>query len=254
MMDAQILSKRLADYLGSEVRASEHARRISVLTPVDYPDRDGVVVYVEAKVGGYSVSDMGLTDAMLAPLPERRILRPARAIASRFEVDFKDGQVIAEVADEDGLPDACWRVAQAAAAIAAAPEFLAPPRPQSERSEIAEALADALIERGVAVERGKQIPGISGHVYRTSIVLPDSHLVVEPVEARQPQHIFDRARRVASEFLDLRSVNGFKFLAVLDDSDDDLGGEELLLRSVAEVERWSAHEDWIPKLGDPSSS
>lgn len=109
-------SKRLT---GSLAWLERHAGGICVLTPVEYPDADAVAVYVEqTSTGEYFVSDMsGADQRLIGSLNARAAANRARGITSRYDTRFVHGSVTA-LAPEEGVPDACWRVAQASAAVA----------------------------------------------------------------------------------------------------------------------------------------
>jgi hypothetical protein len=244
MTDASTIASRLADFLGTEIRASQSAGRIAVLTPAEYPDREGVTVYVEATPEGYMVSDLGVADAsMIGSVNERQMERPAAEIARRLDVSFEDGRMVSPATDED-LPEVCWRVAQASAAIAAAPLFAERRSPRASR-ELVDLLVSALTSRDVTVERERVIPGQSGHQHRASLYVPASETILEPVAGQQP---WRAAALVLAEFEDLRLMNGYRLCAVLDDRNADLEQEASLLGRVAKVMRWSQHDEWITQL------
>jgi hypothetical protein len=249
MIDAKTLNDRLAQFLGSETDVEVDAGRIAVLTPAEYPNRDGVVVWVEpVEEGRYVVSDHGEADTTLVPrLSSRAIAAPAAVITRRFGVNFDGGQVSA-IADDGSLPETCWRVAQAAAAIAEASTFQ---RVQPVREvEFADLLTVELRRRSLEVERERPLEGASGHEHKASLYVPATETVIEPIGG-------DRAWNVASavyvEFGDLRSANGYKLLAVLDDRVGGVGEDVAgLLRQVGNVSRWSRHDEWIGAVGGAS--
>jgi len=247
MITAQALSEKLADFLGRETDASQVDGRICVLTPVEYLDCDAVTVYVElGSTGRYLVSDMSGADSRLSLLlGERAVANRAAGIERRFDTEFVNGSMTAWAAADD-LPDACWRVAQASAALA---EVAASEKPQAARRRAFDDLvADVLKARDLKVERDYEITGQSGHEYKTSIYVPKFEAVVEPIAGAKS---FDRAQRIYAQFGDLRQVNGYQLLAVLDDRDEDLKEEAGLLRQVAPVARWSSDADWSQSLLNP---
>jgi hypothetical protein len=121
MIAPDTLTKRFSAFLGSESRAASDGRRITLLTPAEYPDCDGITVQVEEDaVGGYVVSDMATADSLLiGHVSAATAAKRAEQIARRFDAEFVGGAVLARTGEEE-LPEACWRVAQASAAIAEA--------------------------------------------------------------------------------------------------------------------------------------
>ena len=60
--DPKLIQAQVADYLTSEIDCRVLSRddaRIGCLTPLDYPDGDGVVVWIEQRNGTVEVTDYG---------------------------------------------------------------------------------------------------------------------------------------------------------------------------------------------------
>jgi hypothetical protein len=245
MIDAETLSQQLGEFLEAETSVEQVDGRVAVLTPAEYPNRDGVVVWVEpAEGGGYVVSDHGEADSTLVPAVGRRaVTAPAVLIATRFGVTFEKGQVRTN-ADEASLAEACWRVAQAAAALAEQITFY---RAQPQRDvEFVDLLASELRVRNVEIEREPQLEGASGHRHRPSIYLPRTETVIEPVGGDRPWQV---ASAVYVEFGDLKNADGYRLIAVLDDREANPGEDvAALLRQVAGVSRWSQSSEWMSGL------
>lgn len=241
MIDADSLAQRFAEFLGAESDARLLGSRIALLTPAEYPDLDAVAVYVQQRPdGAYAISDLATADSLLAGhVNPRAATRKGQAVAERFDVSFDRGSVVA-TANEEALPEACWRVAQASAAIAEALSF-APPA-MTPRREFDALVAGVIEERGAEVERNRTLVGLSGHEHSASLYVPASEAVVEPVAGRKA---WERATKVYAEFGDLGQVNGYQLVAVLDDRDADLSKEANLLSQVGHVAAWSRHDDWI---------
>lgn len=247
MINAQLLGERFAEFLGSETEVANGGQRITLLTPAEYPDCDALSVTVElAADGAYIVSDLAAADSMLVGyLNPRSAASKAEAIVERFNVRFERGTVLTRVS-EDELPEACWRVAQASAAIAEAVSFVAPlatPKPEFDA-----VVADALARRQIEFRRNYTLRGLSGHEHTTSIFVPTSEAVIEPIAGRKA---WDRATKVYAEFGDLRQVNGYRLLAVLDDRERDLSQVAKLLSQVALVATWSRSDVWLDRIARP---
>ncbi|HEY4278683.1 MAG TPA: hypothetical protein VGM91_10705 [Conexibacter sp.] len=243
MISATELAQRVSRLLDAEVETATFDDRISLLTPAEYPDGGGVVVFVEPYGNGFLVSDRGTTEASLVGyVNERRLSESAANLAHRFGVRFEQGRVEATCTNDE-LEETCWRVALAAAAIGAADAFLRPPRSEN---TFARLVADALSE-GARVERNRRLSGASGHEHRVSIFLPKTHTIIEPIGGEEA---WRTARLVYAEFGDLSQVNGYRFHAVLDDRSEPgrLEDEERLLVQKGQVARWSDHGRWLAGL------
>lgn len=249
MIDPETLNAQIAAFLGSETEAAVDNGRIAVLTPAEYPNRDGVVVWVDAiEQNRYLVSDHGAADETLVGVVGTKALQvPAATITRRFGVSFDGGQVTA-TASEETLPEVCWRVAQAAAAIAEASTFTRPPA--SKDVEFVDLLARELRRHQVQVERERSLAGASGHHHKASLYVPATETVIEPIGG---DRIWNVASAAYVKFGDLRNANGYRLLAVLDDRQgadaEDVAG---LLRQVADVTRWSRHDEWLETIGGAS--
>lgn len=129
MISAPEITDELSRLLGEEVRSSVAGSRLALLTPIDYPDREGVVVYVEQNDGIVQVSDLGITDAkLIGEVNDGEAAAAAAVVARRYDVKMERG-TIAATAPLSEAADACWRVAQAAAMFAAAGLYLRPQQP-----------------------------------------------------------------------------------------------------------------------------
>jgi hypothetical protein len=240
------ITQQLRDLLGREVDARWEDGRLRVLTPFEYPDGDGIVICVEASPDGrYVVSDGGAADATLVGrLGSRALGAPAAQIARRLDATFTSGQITTTVEKEADIADACWRVAQAAAAVAEAGTYLRPHRPK--QLELVDVITTKLRGSKIEVEPKHKLEGASGHPYTATLFVPATETVIEPIGGERPWNI---AIAVYVEFGDLRNVNGYRLMAVLDDRETDLGPDiSGLLNQVADVASWRQHDSWIGEL------
>jgi hypothetical protein len=234
--------------LGEGLEVVVRDDRISVLTPVDYPDGDGAVVQVASTATGYVLSDGGEGDARLvATGPGSRAIAPlASAICNRHGAKFDGGRVVLRVSTPDEIAEGCWRVAQASVAIAEAATYHRPPREREH--ELADLVATSVTSLQLGVERDRDLLGASGHSYKTALYVPEREAVIEPVGGEKPWNV---ATAVYVEFGDLRDVNGYQLIAVIDDR-DQLPGEDVerLLRQVGIVARYSQADQWLHGLAN----
>ncbi len=222
--------------------------RVSVLTPVDYPDGDGAVVQVAPTTGGYVLSDGGEGDGRLvAAGPGPRAIGPlASAICRRHGATFDGGRVVLRVDHAHQIAEACWRVAQASVAIAEAATYHRPPREREH--ELADLLASSVTSLHLSVERDHDLLGASGHTYKPALFVPARDAVIEPVGGEKAWNV---ASAVYVEFGDLRDVNGYQLIAVMDDRDHPPSEDvERLLRQVGIVARFSEANQWLAGLAD----
>lgn len=236
----------LAALLAEDVEVVDLDGRVAVLTPAEYPDGDAVAVWVSERGDGrYEVSDLGNADARLETggPGQRAIATPASTICRRLDVSFEGGAIVGR-ADADDLSATCWRVAQAAAAIAEAATYhQAPPR---KAAPLVSMLEREFRQRSVPVQLETVLEGASGHTYTASIFVPDRDAVLEPVGGEKA---WNKAAAVYVEFGDLGAVNGYRLVSVLDDREEPIGEEvEHLLGQVGVVARWSRRGEWIDEI------
>jgi len=240
------LRSELLALLGDNLEVVARGDVVAVLTPHDYLDGDGVAVQISHAESGYLVSDGGNGDARLLVVGpgSRAIGPPAAAICRRFGAMFDAGRVLARVEGQHEVADACWRVAQASAAIAEAATYHRPPRAREQ--ELTDLVATSVESRQLSVERERELEGASGHRHRTSLYVPEREAVIEPVGGEKPWNV---ASAVYVEFGDLAGVNGYQLIAVVDDRAAAPGAEvEGLLRQVGVVARWSQADQWLDGL------
>lgn len=236
------LAADLTALLRETVVAQATEDQIALLTPAEFPDGACVSVLVQPLAEGeFAISDAGAADAYLAGSFGRTATRNrAIPIAGRFGAEFIDGHILGRASRGD-LAEMCWQVALAAAAVAEL-------RGEQEAGPAGETFASLVAGRlryaGLDVQEGTSLVGWSGHRYTTSVYLPASETVIEPISG---QRYFERAQRVFAEFSDLRKVNGYRGLAVLDDGQQPRDAEQLL-SDVGQVAYWSRADEWIATL------
>ena len=221
--------------------------QLAVLTPADYWDGDGVVIQVSPAATGFVLSDAGEADARLVAAGPgvRAISTLASAICARYGATFDAGRVIVRVDDSSRVAEGCWRVAQASVAIAEAATYHRPAR--ARERDLADLVASSVMSSlQLSVEREHDLLGASGHAYKAALYVPEREAVIEPVGGEKPWNV---ASAVYVEFGDLRGVNGYQLIAVMDDRDEQPNDDvERLLRQVAVVARFSQAEQWLAGL------
>ena len=236
----------LVRFLDSEVEVEVVAGRVAVLTPAEYPDGDGVVVWVTDRADGrYEITDLGSADARLVTSgPGAKALGPiAAGICRRFGVQFESGVIVTRV-ERERVAEACWRVAQTAAAIAEAQTYHR--RQQPKEATFVDAVTRELRGRQIPVQNEVELHGASTHAYVTSVYLPETETIIEPISGEQA---WNKARAVYVEFGDLTSMNGYTALAVLGDMDGDAAQSvEDLLRQVGLVTHWADRSQWLETI------
>jgi len=243
MTSATDIRESLSRFLESEIQVEQTGDRIGVLTPAEYPDGEGVVVWVTDRGDGrLEVSDLGAADARLAPLgPGARAMAPiAAGICRRLDVSFEGGVVVTRVAF-DRVAEACWRVAQAVTAIAEAQTYHR--RQQPKEATFVAAVSAELRRRRLRVQTEVELQGASQHPYVASVYLPATETVIEPISGEQA---WNKAAAVYVEFGDLKNANGYTTVAVLDDLNNEVDERvPNLLAQVSDVTRWSDRDEWL---------
>ncbi|UUY05483.1 hypothetical protein LRS13_08185 [Svornostia abyssi] len=215
---------------------------------MEYPDGDGVVVWVsEVQQGEYEVSDLGEGDARLVGCgPGTKAIGPiAAGIARRFDVSYAEGPIAARCG-VDALPEIAWRVAQASAVVAEAVTFHKPQVPKE--AAFIDMVAQGMRSQHAAVETDRQLSGASGHEYTASIYLPVGETVIEPITA---DRAWNKAAAVYVQFGDLARANGYQLVSVLDNRDGHVAEDvEELLGQVSFVAEWTRFSEWSRTIAD----
>lgn len=246
MISETDITKQLRDLLDREVDACYDHGSLRVLTPFEYPDGDGIVVCIErAPDGRYRVSDGGGADrTLIGRVGKKLSSEPAIRIAQRYGAMFEDRQLVTTVERGDELADACQRIALAAAGLAEGATWIK--RRPSREVEFVDVIAGELRQREIQVEPKRTLEGASGHAHTASLFVPATETVIEPVGGERAWTV---ATAVYAEFGDLRQVNGYRLMAVLDDREHTPAPEiESLLSQVADVASWQAHDAWLAEL------
>lgn len=195
---------------------------------------------------GFVVSDAGEGEARLVAVgPGQRAIGPlAGAICRRHGASFDGGRVVARVGEAQEVAAACWRVAQASVAIAEAATHHRPPR--TRERELTDLVASSISALRLSVEREHELLGASGHTHKAALYVPEREAVIEPIGGEKAWNV---ASAVYVEFGDVRDVNGYQLIAVIDDREQAPGDEvERLLRQVGVVARFSQADQWLAGL------
>ena len=243
---ATLIREELATFLSEDVEVAYLDDRIAVLTPAEYPDGDAVAVWIsERQEGRFEVSDLGNADARLegGGPGQRAIGSAAMSICERLDLSFEGGAIIGRCGRAE-LSATCWRVAQAASAIAEAATYHQ--SPSEKTAPLVDMLEREFKRRSVPIQLDAPLEGASGHTYTASLFVPDREAVLEPIGGEKS---WNKAAAVYVEFGDLSAVNGYKLVSVLDDREESIGEEvEQLLGQVGIVARWSRRGEWIDEL------
>lgn len=247
MTSAADIRESLSRFLESEIQVERSGNRIGVLTPAEYPDGEGIVVWVTDRDDGrFEISDLGAADARLTPGgPGPRAIGPiAVGICRRLDVSYEAGVVVTRVA-LDRIAEACWRVAQAATAIAEAQTYQRKQQPKE--ATFVAAVSAELRRHQITVQTEVELQGASDHQYVASVYLPATEMIIEPISGEQA---WNKAAAVYVEFGDLKNANGYSTMAVLDDLDSEVDERvPNLLGQVGKVARWSKRREWLEALG-----
>lgn len=242
----------LLAFLSDEIECetlTDGTNRVGCITPLEYPDGDSVIVWVhERGDSALEVSDYGEGLLWQAFRPDREqgaMTTLVHGLANQFGLHFFEGRLAIQCEQQE-LGESIWRVASAAAEIAAAMKYSKPQRrKEPEENEFVRLVADRLRERHIPVERGHRLEGFSGHPHTATLWIPSSHSIIEPVAGH-----WNQVASVFTKFSDLAAVNGFRRYSLLDDRGESPGEDvRSLLVKVSEVVPWSSHEAWIGRIG-----
>jgi hypothetical protein len=218
--------------------------RIGCLTPLEYLNRDNIVVWIKPQNSRFEVTDYGeaLPDPPTGEAQRKALDDAVGLIAHGHGVRLEGGRLLTYCGLEE-LGEHVWSVATAAAQISQLDAGLRHPRRQKEQTFAAE-VERTLNERQKPHERGHVIEGQSGHHHKATIFLPASETVLEPVGAQ-----FGQAASVYTKFGDIRNVNGFKLYSCLDDRQPmDAHVPSLLLQVSDAVVHWTRKDEWLDRL------
>jgi hypothetical protein len=225
----------------------EAGGRVACLTPLEYPNGDGVLVWAAPEDGRFEVTDYGEAYMTLVdqPGPEQRVLlEMANALCVDAGVEFRAGRIGLRASLED-IGDAVWRVASTSAQIAQIASYYRPQRRHREH-EFADVVHAAIVERYSGVLREERLPGKSGHVHRATFYIPATQSILEPVGAE------GRWNQVATTYAklgDLADSNGFGLFAILDDRGQEPKPDVVnMLIQVSQVVYWTRHEEWFTQI------
>jgi hypothetical protein len=222
--------------------------RIGCLTPLEYPDGDGIVVWVEPHGGHFDVTEYGecLSVALTHPAQDHKALMDQAAQVGRYQgLEFLEGRLISH-SDEAGLGEAVWRVALAAAHIAQASAAFTPKRRQHRENEFVVHVTRDFHRRNVPVERERKLEGGSGHTHTATLYVPDGESIFEPIGGAGN---LNQVSAVYAKFGDLSRANGYRRFSLIDDRDrkpdEDI---ENMLTQVSNVVHWTRRDEWLPTL------
>ncbi|HEX7279669.1 MAG TPA: hypothetical protein VF255_08620 [Solirubrobacterales bacterium] len=236
----------IAEDLACEVLA-DGSGRIGCLTPFEYPDGDGVVVWVREMGDKMEVSDYGegLADQEFRSDYERGVVSDiARGAARANGIAVFEGRLGTQCTPSE-LGENVLRVASASAQVAASIACQRPSRrKESEENEFVRLVDETLRQSNVPVEREHRLQGSSGHSHRATIYVPHTHTILEPVTGH-----WNQVASVYTKFSDLAGVNGFHRYSLLDDRQESPGDDvRTLLVGVSDVITWSAHDTWLAQI------
>jgi hypothetical protein len=247
----EAVRQELLAHLASEVDCQfleEETGRIGCLLPLEYPDGDGVVVWVRESGGVIEVTDYGegfSSDASRTRRERQRVSETLEPIARGLGLTLAQGRVSAWC-DSDALGEFVWRVGTGSMQIAQAVSAMVSTR-QGKREREIEFVSEVertLRTRQLPVERGHKLTGQSGHIHRATIFIPSSESIFEPITGH-----WNQVAATYATFGDLGQANGYHRYSVIDDRHDAPEGDvEALLIQVSDVLTWTKHETWLESV------
>lgn len=246
-MTAQLdILTNVRDYLAGEIECgpvSESDGRVACLTPLDYPNGDGIVVWTAPQGPRYEITDYGEAYLALAnhkPQGRKIFNETARRICDDSGVSFVDGRITTHVT-APGIADAVWRVAWASAQLAGFVEYHQPKHRSRER-EFTKEISREIKTRKVPIVANERLIGQSGHSHKATLFLPESHTIIEPISTGH----WNQVSTTYAKLGDLSRANGYSLFSVIDDREDKIEDDIVnMLVQVSDVVEWSDHEQWL---------
>ncbi len=236
----------VAEGIECEVVDAEQGR-VGCLTPLEYPDGDGVVIWVRNVGGHFEVTDFGEGQmerlGSVGDIGDKKALKAATEdLALTWDVRIAKDRIAAD-ADDKTLGECIWRVASASAQMAGTLDALRPKSAIVREDEFVQVVDRTFRERSFPVERGSKLAGGSGHEHSATFFLPSSEAVIEPISEDTN---WNRVNATYAKFGDLSQANGFRLYSLLDDREKTPKREvESMLIQVSSVLTWRQHDEWL---------
>jgi hypothetical protein len=243
----------IAASVGQLFTCSDEGNYVRVRTPFLYPDGDVIDLY--ARNGGPTITltDFGETLRWLRmqALSKQRSPKQQKMIQdvlSNHGVELYKGMLMARANNEAEIGPTVFRLAQAALRVA---DIWFTFRTRAFES-VADDVEEFLTARSVSFDRGEQLVGRSGRVYR-----PDFHTrttthsaLVNVLTTGSKAAAKGVVDHVVAAWYDLNHLKigpeGLKFVSLFDDTSDVWSENDLaLLGDLSDVAFWSKPDDFL---------
>jgi hypothetical protein len=226
-----------------------------IRTPFLYPDGDVIDVFVSDRDGEFTVTDLGetlrwLKMQTLAPRRSPRQQKLIADVASTHNLEVFRGMLVAR-ARANNLTEVVIRVAQGMVRVS---DIWFTMRTRSVES-VTEEVEQLLTERVISFERGTQLVGRSGRVWRPDfhIRAPQRSSIVQVLSTGSRAAAHSVANYVVASFVDLNQWNvgreALQFVSLFDDTMDVWGQEDFnLVGNLSVVTRWSRPDEFIETI------
>ncbi|GEM_PF-7071714 len=244
-------SGRLTDSIRGELAASLWTKEydndmLAVSAVSQYPDGEPVEVFVRRRADGtVDVTDMAEMArwALGRGFSDERAHKVIVDVSERAGIVCQGLTMLRQSVMPKDVPRAVFDVVNAASRAADALVFST--RAPYTRGEFRHTVADTIVSQFPAFVTERELQGASGRRFKVAAYEPGTHTVVQTVASPRVGLI-----GVAyAEMADIRQVNGYKTVLVIDDTEEEWSNaDEGLLAQVARVAQWKQRNIWLPEL------
>jgi len=246
----------IAKNLGALFTCSEVNGYTRVRTPFLYPDGDVIDLFVSEKDGTFTITDLGETMRWLRAqsLSGKRSAKQQKLVEDvrlTHGLEFYKGMLLARAQPGEDFASVAMRVAQGALRIS---DLWFTMRTRSVESATDE-VELFLVEKKVRFERGQQLPGRSGRIWRPDFHTrtPDRSSLVYVLSTGSRAAARSVAEHVLAAWYDLNNLKigpeGMRFVSLFDDTMDVWSPEDFnLVKDLSEIARWSQPDEFAELL------
>jgi hypothetical protein len=230
-----------------------------VRTPFLYPDGDVIDLFISEQNGVFTVTDLGETLRWLKMQSISGVKRSPRQqrliedVSQTHGLEVFRGMLVARAREPNELTSVIVRAAQGALRVA---DIWFTMRTRSVES-VTDEVEQLLLERVIPFERGQQLVGRSGRVWRPDFHtrLPQKSSLVHVLSTGSRAAAHSVANYVVASWVDLNNLKvgpeALQFVSLFDDTMDVWGQEDFnLVGNLSVITRWSRPDEFIETLAE----
>src|SRR5258708_2184560 len=229
-----------------------------VRTPFLYPDGDIIDLFISEQNGVFTITDLGESLRWLrmqntAPRRSPKQQKLIEDVTLNHGLELFRGMLVARARTRDDLTPVLLRTAQGALRVA---DIWFTMRTRSVES-VTDEVEQLLTERVIPFQRGQQLVGRSGRVWRPDFHtrLPQRSSLVHVLSTGSRTAAHSVANYVVASWVDLNNLRvgpeALQFVSLFDDTMDVWGPEDFnLVGNLSIVARWSRPDEFIETLAE----